>query len=286
MAQNESAKSNIEQEISERELEIKRRIEDKLKQVKRVVLVMSGKGGVGKSTVTTNLAATLASKKQNSVGILDSDFHGPAIPMMLGVQNMKLESRMLEGVCPVEGPLGIKVASLAFYIPDERITFTLRGVLKYDVLRELLGQVIWGELDYLLVDLPPGTSDDSLNVAFAFPKIDGAILVTIPTEVSRVPVRKCAVFCKQYKIKMLGVIENMSSLNCPHCGKEIEIFGSGGKAERISKDEGVPFLGRIPFDPRLAICMDEGKPFVLKYPHAQATTAFKEIAAEIISSLS
>lgn len=285
MTQDDSAKSKVEQEISERELEIKRRIEDKLKPVKCVVLVMSGKGGVGKSTVTTNLAASLSSK-QNSVGILDGDFHGPAIPTMLGVQNMKLESRMREGVRPVETPLGIKVASLAFYIPDERIPFTLRGVLKYDVLRELLGQVIWGELDYLLVDLPPGTSDDSLNVAFAFPKIDGAILVTIPTEVSRVPVRKCAVFCKQYKIRMLGVIENMSSLNCPHCGKEIEIFGSGGKAERITKDEGVPFLGKIPFDPRLAICMDEGKPFVLKHPNAQATKAFKEITENIVSFLS
>jgi len=286
LTQNASMKTKREQEISERELEIKRRIEDKLKQVRRVVLVMSGKGGVGKSTVTANLAATLASKKGNSVGILDSDFHGPVIPIMLGVQGMRLKPMAREGVCPVEGPLGIKLASLAFYIPHERIPFTLRGVLKYEVLRELLGQVIWGELDYLLVDLPPGTSDDSLNVAFAFPKIDGAILVTIPTEVSRVPVRKCAVFCKQYKIKMLGVVENMSSLNCPHCGKEIEIFGSGGKAERIAKDEGVPFLGRIPFDPRLATCMDEGQPFVLKYPHAQATRAFEEIAAKIISSLS
>jgi len=272
-------------EEEKRESEIKRMIEERLKNVKHIVIVMSGKGGVGKSTVTSNLAVALAFKKPNSVGILDVDFHGPVIPLMLGLRNMRLESTP-QGTYPAKGPLGVKVVSPAFYFPDERVPFTLRGLAKYEGLREILVQTVWGELDYLLFDSPPGTGDDALNLAFALPRIDGAILVTIPTEVSRVPVRKCAVFCKQYRIKMLGVIENMSSLNCPHCGKEIEIFGSGGKAERIANDEGVPFLGKIPFDPRLATCMDKGVPFVLKYPNSQATEAFKKIAENIIRSLS
>ncbi len=273
-----------EKELSQREQEIKWRIEKKLKKVKRVILVMSGKGGVGKSAVTTSLATTLALKRPNRVGVLDSDFHGPVIPMMLGVRDMKYESKMREGSYPVEGPLGIKVASMGLILPDET-PFTLRGVMKYEVLREILCSVIWGELDYLLVDLPPGTSDDALNVAFALPRIDGAILVTIPTEVSRVPVRKCAVFCKQYELKMLGIIENMSVLYCPHCGRVIEIFGKGGKAEKIAREEGVPLLGKVPFDPQVAACMDEGIPFILEHPDSRFAKEFQKIAGEITRSL-
>ncbi len=219
--------------------------------------MLSGKGGVGKSTVTANLAAVLA-KRGYSVGVFDYDFHGPAMARMLGVLGQTLQAFPL-GIFPATGVLGIKVVSLAFLLPDERTPVIWRGPLKAKALVELMSSVVWGELDFLLFDLPPGTGDEALNIAQNIPEVDGAIVVTIPSVVSAVAVEKSAEFCKQLNIPLLGVVENMSYFKCPQCGLVTEIFGRGA-GEKIAKEMGVPFLGRIPLDPRICEASDEGVP--------------------------
>ncbi len=254
-------------------------IREKLKGVKRKIIVLSGKGGVGKSTVTANLAATLAKRKPNSVGVFDYDFHGPAIPRMLGVEDMQLKVFPL-GIFPVTGVLGIKVISMALLLPDDKTPVIWRGPLKHKALREFMANVMWGSLDWLFFDLPPGTGDEALNIAQNIPGIDGAIVVTIPSEVSRVAVERSAEFCKKLNIKLLGVIENMSYLTCPKCGYKIEVFGRGA-GERIVAEENIPLLGRIPLDPRLARAMDVGEPIVISKPDSEVSKAFSEIAHRI-----
>lgn len=257
--------------------EVSRKIEERLRNIRNKVLVLSGKGGVGKSTLTANLAAALA-KDGLTVGVFDYDLHGPAIPRMLGVRTHGLRA-MPFGVFPAKGVLGIRVISFGLLL-DERTPVIWRGPLKFSALRELLSHVIWGELDYLLFDLPPGTGDEALNIAHLVPGISGAILVTIPSEVSRVAVRKAATFCAKVDIKLLGVIENMSYFCCPSCGSEIELFGSGA-AEKIARDEGVPFLGKIPLDPRVARSMDAGEPAVVKYPDSPFAKEVIKIARAV-----
>lgn len=257
-------------------------LKDRLKSVKHKLLILSGKGGVGKSTVTAHLAAILA-KRGYSVGVFDCDFHGPAIPRMLGATGGKLRAFPL-GIFPVEGILGIKIISMGFLLRDEKTPVIWRGPLKYSALRELIAGTIWGELDCLLFDLPPGTGDEALNVAQMIPDVDGAIVVTIPSEVSRVAVEKSAEFCKTLKIDLFGVIENMSYFICPKCGYKAEIFGSGG-GERIVQEEGIPLLGKIPLDPRVTQCTDSGKPIVIMDSKAEVSKAFNEIADKVISQL-
>ena len=209
--------------------EISNRIRERLSKVRHKIIVLSGKGGVGKSTVTANLAAVLA-KRGYSVGVFDYDFHGPAMARMLGVLGQTLQAFPL-GIFPATGVLGIKVVSLAFLLPDEKTPGIWRG-----------------ELDFLLFDLPPGTGDEALNIAQNIPEVDGAIVVTIPSVVSAVAVEKSAEFCKQLDIPLLGVVENMSYFKCPQCGLVTEIFGHGA-GEKISEEEGVRLLGRLPLDP-------------------------------------
>jgi ATP-binding protein involved in chromosome partitioning len=266
------------------EKETKRRLQEKLAPVKHIIIVLSGKGGVGKSSVTVNIASSLVADGKTKVGIFDADFTGPVIPIMMGLRGRKLEREGADAKALI-GPLGIKIASLGFFIP-EGVPYTLRGVVKYEVLREFLGQVIWGDLDYLIFDLPPGTSDDALNVSLSLPRVDGAVIVTIPTEVSAMPVQKSIVFCKEYNIRVLGVVQNMSSLVCPHCGEVIEIFGSGGQGQALAKIEKVPMLGEVPFDPRMAWIADTGVPFVAKYPDSPTAESFRKISDQIRKAFS
>jgi len=254
------------------------KIETRLSKIKYKIAVMSGKGGVGKSFVTASLAVALSTMKR-SVGILDADFHGPSVPKLLGLQGRKLLSGP-PGILPVLGPAGIKVISIGFMLPDENTPVIWRGPLKTSALRELLSMVAWGELDYLLVDLPPGTGDEPLSVAQLIRDLSGAIVVTIPSDLSRVIVKKAVAFARQLNIKVIGIIENMSYFVCPKCGAKYRVFGEGA-GRRISQEMNVDFLGEIPLDPRIAECSDRGVPFVLRYPSSEAARALISIARAI-----
>jgi Mrp family chromosome partitioning ATPase len=250
-------------------------------KVKHKIAVISGKGGVGKTLVTVNLAATLAREKgAGKVGILDADIHGPCVPKMLGLKGSRLESG-LPGIFPVYSDGGIKVVSMAFLLPSDDSPVIWRGPIKMGAIKQLLSEVAWGELDYLLVDLPPGTGDEPLTVLQLLPDADGVIIVTIPSEVSGDVVRKAVTFARMLKVPILGIIENMAGLVCPHCGKEIEVF-TGGVGRRVAEDMGVPFLGSIPLDPGISGDSDSGKPFVEEHPDSVAAKAFGEIVKKII----
>ncbi len=263
--------------------EIMERIRENLKGIKHKIIVLSGKGGVGKSAVTANLAAVFA-KEGHSVGVFDYDFHGPAMARMLGVLG-KSPSALPFGIFPVTGVLGIKVFSLAFLLPDERTPVIWRGPLKAKALQELMTNIIWGNLDFLLFDLPPGTGDEALNIAQNIPDVKGAIVVTIPSVVSTVAVEKSVEFCKKLNIPLLGVIENMSYFKCPYCGQITEVFGKGA-GKRIAKDESIRLLGKIPLDPEMARCLDKGSPMIVCKPDSESTKSFEAIAQSLLQLLS
>ncbi len=228
--------------------------------VRHVILVLSGKGGVGKSTVSVNLAYALSNKGKRT-GILDLDIHGPNIPKMLGIEssNLGAEGNMIE---PVRVTGNLMVISMAFLLPDPSTPVIWRGPMKMSAIHQFLEEVNWGPLDYLVVDLPPGTGDEALTVAQMAPNVRGAVIVTTPQDVSTIDSRKAISFIRKLGLPVLGVVENMSSMLCPHCHKEIDIFGSGG-GEAISHEMDVPFLGSIPLDPEMRKAGDEGRPFIL-----------------------
>ncbi|MBN2438222.1 MAG: Mrp/NBP35 family ATP-binding protein, partial [Deltaproteobacteria bacterium] len=214
----------------------------RLSEIKHKILVLSGKGGVGKSTVAVNLAVTLGMAGMK-VGLLDVDFHGPSVPMLLHLKGEMLKSVEGVGILPLVTDDGLRVVSLGFALGHSDEAVIWRGPMKMGVIKQLLTDVQWGELDYLVVDFPPGTGDEPLSVAQLIPESDGAIVVTTPQDLSLQDVRKSINFCRHLKIPVLGVIENMSGLVCPHCGKMIEVFKSGG-GETMAREMGVPFLGR------------------------------------------
>ena len=244
----------------------------RLSKIDRKILVLSGKGGVGKSTVAVNLAVALAMEGWRT-GLLDVDFHGPSVPTLLHLTGGLFKSAEGGGILPLESEYGIKVVSLGFALGHSDEAVIWRGPMKMGVIKQLLTDVEWGELDYLIVDFPPGTGDEPLSVAQLIPDSAGAVIVTTPQDLSLQDVRKSINFCRQLKIPVLGVIENMSGLVCPHCQKMIEVFKSGG-GEAMAEEMGVPFLGRIPMDPRIVGASDEGKPFVYHLGQTEFTRAF------------
>jgi len=254
------------------------KILDKLKNVKHKIAVMSGKGGVGKSTVATNLAIALASKGQK-VGLLDLDLTGPNIPKMLGVEDERLMGTD-EGILPIKVMDNLSVISSAYMIPHKEMAIIWRGPMKIGAIQQLLSDVVWGELDYLIIDLPPGTSDEPLSVAQSIPESEGAIIVTTPQEVSLLDIYKSLNFAEKLKMPILGIVENMSGFACPHCGKTSNIFKAGGgkaAAERYK----VPFLGAIPIDPKIVEDSDAGKPFVTQHPDSKAAKAFNSLVEKV-----
>ena len=244
----------------------------RMSRIKHKIVVMSGKGGTGKSTVATNLACVLA--ESGKTGIVDADVTGPDIAKMMGVEDAQVKATDT-GLEPTTGPAGVRVISMAQMI-DRDTAVVWRGPLKIKALKQMLSDVEWGDLDYLVIDLPPGTSDEPLSVAQEIPDADGAVVVTTPQEVSLLDVRKSIAFAKAVKMDILGVIENMSGFVCPHCGKQTDIFKIGG-GEAAAKELGLPFLGRVPIDPRIVIGGDAGTPFVLEHPDSEATKAFRGI---------
>ena len=251
----------------------------KLSKIKHTIVVMSGKGGVGKSTVSVNLAVGL-SMRGFEVGILDADIHGPNIPKMLKVEDAQLVADD-EGIYPAVIPPHLKVMSMAFLSPDRDQPIIWRGPMKMGAIRKFIEDVYWGELDYLIVDLPPGTGDEPLTIAQLIPNADGSIVVTTPQDVALLDSRKTVVFSEGLHLPVVGIVENMAGLICPHCGKEIDLFKVGG-GEKAAHDLEVPFLGRVPIDPDVVNTGDEGIPIVAANPDSPAAKAFDVIIEKVI----
>jgi ATP-binding protein involved in chromosome partitioning len=265
-----------------RQVEETNMIRARMGRIRHKIAVISGKGGVGKSLVTVNLAAVLA-KRGKRVGILDADIHGPTVPKMLGLKGSVLVAGE-GGIEAPEGALGIRAVSMDFLLPSQDAAVIWRGPMKMGVIRQFLSDVDWGDLDYLLIDLPPGTGDEPLTVLQNLPDIDGVVIVTIPSQVSGDVVEKSITFARQMKARVIGVVENMSGLVCPGCGEVIEIFGKGaGRA--VSEEMDVPFLGSIPLDPKISEDADAGTPFASARPDAPAAKAFEKIVDEIVKSV-
>jgi ATP-binding protein involved in chromosome partitioning len=259
----------------EKEAHAQERLKSKLSHIQHRIMVMSGKGGVGKSTVATNLAVAL-SLDGLDVGLLDADIHGPNIPKMLGIESRQVIGSG-QGMIPVEVFPNLKVISMAFFIGDRDNPVVWRGPMKHTAISQFVGEVEWGDLDFLIVDLPPGTGDEALSVAHVIKEVDGSIIVTTPQDVALLDSRKAVTFSRILSIPVIGIVENMSGLICPHCQKEIPLFRRGG-GEKTARDMKVPFLGNIPLDPEMVTDCDRGVPFVMAHPDSEATKAFKEIA--------
>ncbi len=253
-------------------------LKERMSKIKHKVAVLSGKGGVGKSTFTANLALVL-SVRGHRVGILDADLHGPSIPKLLGMRGKRME-----GEAPVEGPAGVRVVSLDFLLPDDSTPLIWRGPIKAVAIRQLLEKIEWGELDLLLIDLPPGTGDEPLSVMQELPEMDGVLILTSPSELSALVVGRAVGFAKKMGVRILGIAENLSSFTCPRCGETVRIFGEGG-GRKMAGEFGVPFLGEVPLDPHLSEDSDRGEPFVLKRPGAPAARAFLELAGRLEQEL-
>jgi ATP-binding protein involved in chromosome partitioning len=251
-----------------------------LAKIKHQIIVMSGKGGVGKSTVTVNIAMALAMRGYQ-VGILDADIHGPNIPKMLNIEDAQIQGDQ-DGLYPVTVTPHLKVMSTAFLLGDRDTPIVWRGPMKMGAIRQFVGDVKWGELDFLVVDLPPGTGDEPLTIAQLMPHADGAVIVTTPQEVALLDSRKSVTFARALKLPVLGIVENMSGLICPHCGTEIDLFKKGG-GEKAALDMGAPFLGRVPIDPTVVDSGDDGKPIVLSNRESPASKAFEEIVDKLVA---
>ena len=232
---------------------------EKYKGVKHTILVMSGKGGVGKSTIAVNLAVTLADMGYK-VGLIDADISGPDDPKMLGVSDGKVYADE-KGIVPLDTNYGVKVISMAFLLPSEDTAVIWRGALRHKAVQQFLEDVIWTDTDYVIMDFPPGTGDEALTVAQLIPQADGAIIVITPQDVAVLDASKAISFANQLKINVLGVVENMSGFICPHCGKKTDIFKSGSSAA-LSKKYGISVLSQIPFFPDVVTNADEGIPAV------------------------
>ena len=257
--------------------------EQKVGHIKNKIMVMSGKGGVGKSTVAVNLSFALAMKGKNT-GIVDADIHGPNVPKMLGLEDVKLEADD-SGITPakikVGGRMELEVMSLAFMLEKDSPVIW-KGPIKMSLLSQFLSDVKWStDRDYLIFDLPPGTGDEPLDIIQLIPDIRGSIIVTTPQDVALMDARRSVEFSKKLNVPVIGIIENMSGLICPHCKKEINLFKKGG-GENAAKELGVPFLGRIPLEPELVRDADKGKPFILSHYDSPAGKAFNEIVEKII----
>ncbi len=268
------------------EKKVENNLDEKLKRnmsrIKHKILVLSNKGGVGKSLVAVNLACSL-SEKGFKVGILDADLHGPSVATMLGFEGKKLQGSS-EGIIPMSVSSNLVAVSMASLIETSDAPLIWRGPLKMMALKQFLGEVKWGNLDYLIIDSPPGTGDEPLSICQLIPELEGGVIVTTPQGVALLDSRKCVNFLKNLKIPILGIIENMSELKCPHCGKNIDLFKSGG-GEKVALEFNIPFLGKIPININLVESSDEGKPYILQYKNSETAQIFNKIVELILAKM-
>ena len=256
------------------------KLEQRLSLMKHKLVVLSGKGGVGKSTVAANLALSLATSGKQ-VGLLDVDFHGPSIPKLLGLEGQQVQASQA-GLEPIHYNDNLKMMSLGLMLQSQDDAVIWRGPMKMHAIKQLLQDVNWGRLDYLIVDCPPGTGDEPLSIVQLIKNVTGAVIVTTPQDLSLADVRKSIRFCEKLNMPVLGVIENMSGFVCPHCGRTADIFKTGG-GEKMAGEMGVPFLGRIPIEPDIVTSGDEGKPYVYAYAGSETAQRFESIVAALVN---
>ena len=266
---NKKQKSKDEQDVA---------LKDSLSRIKNKLVVMSGKGGVGKTSASVNLSIALA-RLGYRVGLMDVDLHGPDVPRVLGLMGM-IGLSPNHKLDPMRYNDNLKVVSIESLTPSKDEAIIWRGPIKFSAIRQFIADVEWGELDFLLIDAPPGTGDEPLTVAQTIPDAR-AIIVTTPQEVSLADVRKSISFCRTVKMDILGLIENMSGFTCPHCGQAVELFGTGG-GEKTAGLMGIPFLGRIPFDQNVVACGDEGLSIQDRYAESPTTKAYQDIVDRIV----
>lgn len=264
------------------EIKEKLALQDNMRDVRHKLVVLSGKGGVGKSTVAANIATAL-SLKDKHVGLVDVDIHGPSIPKIMGLEDVR-PKQSEGGLEPVQYNPHLSVMSIGFLLRDRDEAIIWRAPLKHGLIKQFLTEVRWGELEYLIVDCPPGTGDEPLSVVQLLEDTDGAVVVTTPQDVALADVRKSITFCRQVNLPVLGVVENMSGFVCPHCGKTADIFKSGG-GEEMAEELGVPFLGRIPIEPAMVDSGDRGKPYMQHYYGSKTAEAFDLIVTHILDSI-
>jgi ATP-binding protein involved in chromosome partitioning len=257
------------------------KIAERLSDVRHVVIVLSGKGGVGKSTVAANLATGLA-RMNYSVGLMDTDVHGPSVPAMMGVLGAR-PGATDNGVKPVETRWNVKTMSISYFLSEKDTAVIWRGPMKAKLIRQFLRDIEWGALDFLIVDSPPGTGDEPLSVVQLIPNAEGAILVTTPQEVALDAVRRSVSFCRAVSLPVLGIVENMSGYLCPHCGKRSEPFSTGG-GRKLADDAGVPFLGEIPLAIDVTPSGDTGVPVVVS-EDSEAGRLYRELSHRLAEML-
>jgi len=259
-------------------VELEKRIASRMALIRHKILVASGKGGVGKTTAAVNLALAFAAEGDR-VGLLDADIHGPGVPLMLGMADVK----------PTGGDAGLNavaydeklaVMSMAFLLAGEADAVIWRGPLKMAMVDNFLADVNWGEREWLIADTPPGTGDEILSLAQRIKDVDGLIMVTTPQAAAVASARKSLTFAVKTNIPILGVVENMGPFECPSCGHKIKLFGGGG-GERVAADFGVPFLGTVPFDPEMVAEADRGEPVLVARPESKSAQAWKDIAIKV-----
>ena len=267
-----------DQEYNERKMRTER-----MCKVKNKILVLSGKGGVGKSTVAVNMAMGLAAKGAK-VGLIDADIHGPSVPKMLKLENSVVMGDGQNGIYPVEYSPNLKVISVGFFIESQDSPIIWRGPRKFGLIKQFLENVEWGELDYLIFDLPPGTGDEALSICQLIDDVDGAVIVTTPQGVAITDVRKSISFCRQLKLEILGVIENMSGFVCPKCGEIVHIFGKGG-AEKMGWDMNVELLGNLPIEPEIVAKSDEGIPYLQSGADSATANEMNNILDKVAAKL-
>jgi ATP-binding protein involved in chromosome partitioning len=275
----ESNISQIEENKQKQMQAEQEQIRERVKRIKHQILILSGKGGVGKSTVAVNLAVSLALSGK-SVGLLDIDIHGPSVPKILNLEGKAVQA-IGNTIVPIDMVENLKVMSIGFLLRGSDDAVIWRGPMKYQMIKQFLKDVDWGDLDFLIVDSPPGTGDEPLSIVQLLENADGAIIVTTPQEVALSDVRKCITFCRNLGLPVLGVLENMSGFVCPKCGETTDVFKSGG-GETMANQMNVPFLGRIPIDPQIVQACDSGRPFVHHYNQSRTAKAFEKISNPIL----
>ncbi|HEY5674633.1 MAG TPA: Mrp/NBP35 family ATP-binding protein [Malonomonas sp.] len=265
--------------VQDEQAQIKQNLAIRMCGIKHKLMVMSGKGGVGKSTTAVNLALALV-QQGCKVGLLDIDLHGPSLPKMVGLENQRPQLSE-EGIIPLE-VAGLKLMSIGFLLPSTSDATIMRGPMKHGAIQQLLADVVWGELDVLLVDCPPGTGDEPLSAVQLLGSNSAAVVVTTPQDVALVDVEKSLSFCRELKLPVVGLVENMSGFICPHCSGKSDIFKSGG-ASKLAEKTGVALLAQVPLDPLVVLAGDAGKPHVLSSPDSSCSEAIRKVAAAVVA---